>query len=222
MRRRELLLQRSRDSRPDGGVSGNGGSAIESLGELLPSESVSSNRRFVVPFSSGPVREIYMTPASYLRLLALLVVAIALSACSATGPVFTRHTDPASGEALIYLYRPNRWTARAGAPQIFINGQKSIKLLNKGYTAAYVVPGKIDILARWSVLWESRHMSTLLNANSGTTHYVRYLPTLEYIIPLPYGASVTKIRETFGPVEESMALTEIKDCRYIKPDRLRF
>lgn len=65
-------------------------------------------------------------------------------------------------------------------------------------------------------------MSTLLNVNSGSTHYVRYLPVLEYIIPLPYGASITKIRENFGIVDESLALMEIRNCRYIKADQLRF
>lgn len=84
-----------------------------------------------------------MISTTFLRSLTLLVVAIAVWGCSANGPPFIRHTDPSSEEALIYLYRPSRWTARLWGPEILINGQNWIRLLNKGYSLAYVAPERL-------------------------------------------------------------------------------
>jgi len=164
------------------------------------------------------VRGDHIISVSCRHLLALLVAAIALSACSATGPLFIRHTDPSPEEALIYLYRPSRNAARTGAPEMFVNGQKSIKRINGGYSVAYVKPGQVAVLAKKGGLWGFRDMTILLNVNPGKTYYVRLLPSLFPVVPLV----VTEIRVSLALVEEDTAFDEITNCRYIVPERLRF
>lgn len=144
-------------------------------------------------------------------------LAITVSACSASGPLFKRHSDPGPEGGLIYLYRPDRFVHKAGAPEILIDSKKVVTLRNNGYTAVYVTPGSHVIVAKrhvWS--WDIQDMVVQFKVLPGTTYFVRLLLDTDLFVPGP--VTVIKYRVKLGLVEPTEALREIAECRFIEPE----
>jgi hypothetical protein len=73
--------------------------------------------------------------------LAFLLAAIVGFASAAQGPGFTEATPPASGEALVYLFRPSLPDATLAAADIHLGGRLIATLGPNDYTLIRVKPG---------------------------------------------------------------------------------
>jgi hypothetical protein len=69
------------------------------------------------------------------------VVALALSACAASGPMFTEVAKPSDETSGIYIYRLSRFYASGAVPPIYLDGEELGELKNGGYLFAEVTPG---------------------------------------------------------------------------------
>jgi len=68
-----------------------------------------------------------------------------LSACSATGPVFTSVEEPSNVNATVYIYRTHYFTHRNSFPYVHINGVQKDAIRDEGYLLYHVPPGKTAI-----------------------------------------------------------------------------
>jgi hypothetical protein len=101
-----------------------------------------------------------------------------LSACSATGPIFSPMSAPRSDQALVYFYRPDVSTMSARTLSVTLDSEPWAELNNNAYVAKYVTPGKHIVAARWTkwlfddaVLQDPLQVSGVMVA--GATYYIR-------------------------------------------------
>ena len=102
----------------------------------------------------------------YTFIAALFSVGLALSGCSATGPVFKEAETAPIGKALIYIYRPSSFALAARDAHFFVDNEELIHLSNSGYTHTYLSEGRHKIMQRWN---ESTITGVLFGVSAKTT-----------------------------------------------------
>ena len=147
----------------------------------------------------------------------LILITILNSACMATGPIFTPQQLSDGGNALIYVYRPSRFTNAAGAPEITVDGVRKGSLKNGGYLAIEVKPGEHSVVQVYSyITWALKAEPILIKAE----------PKKEYFIILDINGSVESLGATpsggiyminksayFHEVEVSVGLSGIRELK---------
>ena len=79
--------------------------------------------------------------------LAAPVAALALCACTATGPKFAPLSPP-EGKAVVYVYRMNHFAMSMSDVHIYLDGKKVFDLTNDGYSTLTLAPGHYVISER--------------------------------------------------------------------------
>ena len=157
-----------------------------------------------------------------IRVVSLLLgVLVSALGCSATGPQFAPIVEPLGGQALLYVYRPDRQVLYGRTAEIQVNKAHATSLKNNGYTVFKLDPGTYEITQRWEYSFgdsgdfqkPTRARVTLL---PDTRTYVRLVSTLtERVTP-------TGVRDLFQwqlrEVQPGEALSEISLTRRVDPD----
>jgi hypothetical protein len=107
-------------------------------------------------------------------LLGIGIVAL-LQGCAsmATGPLFDGSASPPTGQAVIYVFRPDQSYARGNAPDLTVDGAKVGVIHNAGFLKVDVQPGRhtVDIPFNfWT--WGDHCAPAIVKTNAGETHYV--------------------------------------------------
>ncbi|MBI4621431.1 MAG: DUF2846 domain-containing protein [Desulfobacterales bacterium] len=134
---------------------------------------------------------------------ALLVVTVSfLASCATTGPKFLEYqTQMASSKpelGRIYFYRPSSFGA-ALRPDVLLNGEKVGEAIAWGFFYIDRPPGEYVAVTSTEV---TRKASFILE--KGQTRYIKFSVSMGFFVGHVYGKLV----------DESVALSEIRDCRY--------
>lgn len=134
---------------------------------------------------------------------ALLVVAVSfLASCATSGPKFGEYqtemafSNPELGK--IYFYRTSALGA-ALRPDVLLNGEKVGEAIARGFFYVDRPPGEYVAVTSTEV---TRKVSFALE--KGQTRFIRFSVSFGFFVGHVYGELV----------DESVALSEIKDCRY--------
>jgi hypothetical protein len=132
-----------------------------------------------------------------------LIVVCLLSGC-ATGPRFAGPVAVPDGKAVVYVYRERRGLGSGGSPDIFINGEKVVKLISGGFYIYYADPGDVVFSNQFAIgplgiLWavvdriaEAKKRAILqFQAEAGKTYYVEW--SLGYKVALREPEQASKI-----------------------------
>ncbi|MBD1390659.1 DUF2846 domain-containing protein [Neiella sp. HB171785] len=145
--------------------------------------------------------------------LGIMVAVIFLSGC-ASGPQFSE-VPPSKDYAVLYVYRPYQFVGGGIQPVLRINGLKISKVLDGGYTAVKLEPGKhnLKLHSAAALAPESSQpfYSINLKVKAKQELYFRWVNNLEGI----YGGVYADISNEYGFVEKSQAADEIKETKYI-------
>lgn len=134
---------------------------------------------------------------------ALLVVTVSfLASCATSGPKFaeyqTQMASPKPELGRIYFYRPSSFGA-ALRPDVLLNGEKVGEAIAWGFfyidrpLGEYVAVTSTEVTRKASFILEK-----------GQTRYIKFSVSMGFFVGHVYGELVN----------ESVALSEIKDCRY--------
>lgn len=97
-----------------------------------------------------------------------------ISGCVASGPSFTRLSEPENGKSTIYLYRPSTMVNRGMAPDIYINEVKYEKLNDGGYQVYNLSPGDYNVAIDGNIFtWFHGRTEVNVNLVEKQTVYIR-------------------------------------------------
>ena len=137
----------------------------------------------------------------YLRLLALLMIAAAVTGC-ASGIRYTefqpKMPGPSQDMGRIFLYRPSALGA-ALRPDVMLNNEKIGEAIAHGFFYVDRKPGEYQVVTSTEV---ERKLSFVLD--KGQTRYVRFSVSFGFFVGHVYGELV----------EPDVAMKEIEDCKY--------
>ena len=149
----------------------------------------------------------------------LILVAAALAGCATTaeGPEYSaaKATAGKPGYATVYIFRahaePTLWPAT-----IQIGEQEVAALSQKGFTWAYVSPGKRTVKAVWAAMSSQKDSVITLDIREGETYFVE----LKGISRLSVGSSGSVAQTGSGMIAYGAASGERRVsacCRFVKP-----
>jgi hypothetical protein len=112
------------------------------------------------------------------NLLLLSVLFVLFSACSATGPTFSGLNTPANdNEAIVYIYRPDRFQLGGATPNVDVNGEFIFPLKNNGFNLVRLSPGSHTFELTTSPTWDSYFspelMPTELRVKGGEIYFLK-------------------------------------------------
>jgi hypothetical protein len=193
----------------------------------------------VLAYVGGSTRTLGLkTNILSMRSISILVVAAALSSCSApptlTGPTFVAIEQPAVGLSRLYVFRPT-FTEQLvhEAPWIAINNNEVVQLAHGGFASVTLRPGKYQVAVRpvagQSDLWQA---SIELNAETGKTYFAAvwmdqtgmpasgmlFVPVAGVVLPIPTRSSHTIQRASAARLElvsEQQATPELQELKYL-------
>jgi hypothetical protein len=125
------------------------------------------------------------------KLAISFVFILALTSCSATGPLFNPESMEGNSKSNLYIYRSWKFFNGGGWPNIYLNGKKLFALKNNGYGILYLEPGNYEIKAEGSFFltnWYPGPASININVEANNEYYIRVTPQHDKTI---YGASGT-------------------------------
>ena len=150
-------------------------------------------------------------------LLSLLVAACATLPEDA--PPF-RLEEPSADTGTVYIYWPERRFNSAGFPDLLLNGEKRLTLLEKGYGVFRLRPGRYEIKVEGSALgnnWYPQPAVATLDVKAGHEYFVRVVPvrpTAKYSAALAEGIHYAQhSRALIELVPKQDALEEISVAR---------
>jgi hypothetical protein len=130
--------------------------------------------------------------------LFLLVPALFLAACAATGAPFKRVTDIPPDKGVVYVYRPNSILGGAIHYDVHAaNDEVICDLIRNGYCLYYAKPGELELWGKT----ESRSSITI-DVKSGQEHFVKGGLSMGFMVGRP----------NFTATESKTALEEIAEC----------
>jgi hypothetical protein len=157
----------------------------------------------------------------FTRRFSLLLAVLTLSACSATGPIFSRAAQPIKNEALVYLYRPDAPYYGGIQSHFYVNGNKVASLNKEGYSAFYLSPGVHTIKQHWTGMDNPKDtIQFQLELEAGETRFYRLTIALKSfgIAPAYKGLFFSASHQwAITNVPESEALNEIVSAHYQPP-----
>lgn len=149
----------------------------------------------------------------YIRVWAIVVAAIMLTSCAATGPLFQPAPPPDSGKALVYVYRPDGFMLGGRDAHFYVDNKHVVNLSAGGYTHFHIDPGSHVIKQNWPIdLMMFGTLELPLDANPDETIYYRFFSGSGNCSYDTSGKVCFKF--TLQRVTESAANDEISKCRY--------
>lgn len=143
--------------------------------------------------------------SSWRTTVPVLLIGLLVSACSASGPRY-RPVAPSSGEAIINVYRPDRFPGSANVYHLVANGQHIAEVSNGGYCVYRAEPGNVSFSTELrpgvgtilpALLMKEQELITV-PAEAGETYYVRFDvmgPSMELVPPAEGAAEIADLRE---------------------------
>ena len=142
-----------------------------------------------------------------LQFALLILFAVLLSAC-ATGAKFAEVNPALVSESpnmgTIFFYRPSSFGA-ALQPDVLLNNERIGKAISWGFFYVDRPAGSYECVTSTEV---ERKVSFILEP--GQTRYVRFSVSFGFFVGHVYGELV----------DDAVGLKEIKDCKYIGPEKL--
>ena len=143
--------------------------------------------------------------------IAFIIIATLISGCVATGHAFTEFAKPSGEQALLYIYRPFGRVARGGGPEMLLDGRALGTLLDSGYAAEYLAPGKHRVTAKGNIWnWAFPDLNFEIDVLPGSTTYILFTPAVASAAP-----GYIRFTEVFSVIDSSIARSEITNCRRI-------
>lgn len=148
------------------------------------------------------------------------LVIMALTACAASGPIYSPAPAPKASDALVYIYRPNAFVLGGRDAYFQVNGKNVVHLSAVGYTRIYLQPGAYEIVQSWPIdLIGFKRLHLPLTVSAGKTYYYRFATGTGSPRPgscgglrgcLNYGWQLTRVTDT-------EAAGDIARCHYQAP-----
>jgi hypothetical protein len=160
------------------------------------------------------------------RLPAVVLAAVLLLAgCGATGEQFkVGAMKPASGRALLYVYRPDTFIG-IGNPDVaflHLDGRRVARIRIGGYVAVPISPGQHKVTTTKASGGEDTGKvlsGKTFSVRAGSTVYLRYTEGFSSFVPIMVGKVATVISSTyqrFETVPEREALAELAGTKSIQ------
>lgn len=148
-------------------------------------------------------------------LLALAIIAI--TGCSATGPVFSEAPAPKKSEALVYIYRPDAIYYSGIQSHFYLNDVKVASLNKEGYTWFYVPAGEYVLKQHWTGMeGENQIITRSIKLSPEGKVFYRITIGLQDFRSEYQGFKATH-RWALTEVPEPRALIEMRDTRFQPP-----
>lgn len=104
-----------------------------------------------------------------------LMLIVALSACAASGPIYSPAPAPKASDALVYIYRPNGFVLGGRDAYFQLDGKNVVHLSAAGYTRIYLQPGAYEMVQSWPIdLIGFKSLHVPLTVSAGKTYYYRF------------------------------------------------
>lgn len=137
--------------------------------------------------------------ATLFLFFSISLIIIGISGCKGKKYVvgkYTEVTEISEGKALVYIYRPSKFTGSAVHYTINVDGEKvsRVHLYNGGYFEYYAEPGKRNF---WLEL-SGKRQDIIVNCEEGETYFVK-----------------VKVGEFFR-IPNTIGKEEIKKCNKLK------
>lgn len=170
--------------------------------------------------------EMRTTPHRPSRLSGLVgcLLALLMSSC-AVGPKFQRVDVAENSESLLYIYRPWQFGAAGSSPDILINGEEVLTLINGGYSLFRLTPGTYTVGPKevgipGSAIQYGRAIR--LHLEPWKTYFVKWTPRMTRfsVGPVIGGVVFGDVRfqgEITLQEDEQLAIREISETKYIEP-----
>jgi len=120
-----------------------------------------------------------------------------LTACSATGPLFTDAGQIPAGKGRVYVFRPHIHAMSVVKAQVSVDQNPVIELDDNGYTVIDLPPGSHEFTHSWGKKFYTtdaiinRPFSIFVPVSAGMTNYILLSSTantsLTSLVPLPFG-----------------------------------
>jgi len=140
--------------------------------------------------------------------LAACLFLLALAGCAASGPPFSRASDPNPPEALVYVYRGANQISSGVQATFTLDGKKFLETYQMGYTHFYVPEGK-HVLGAWYGTEASRPLRITADFAGGKTYYVKL-----DITNVRRAGSTTYYDKVLRLVPASEALNELRNYKF--------
>lgn len=151
-----------------------------------------------------------------------LVAMLAVAGCAAVGPVFSPASNIATGNGVIYVYRPQAHAMSVMTAVFEVNGRAFASVENNGFSALSLPAGNYTVVQRWKAglvgnsNLEGRPVSISVSVAPGKSTYVRLL-TQANTTAAPTATSSSSFNMQFRwllqEVPETAALPEIQQTR---------
>lgn len=106
-----------------------------------------------------------------MKVIASLLFLVFATSC-ASGPKFEEASSK-EGHAVVYIYRPSKFSGGFGSPDVLIDDKKEFALGNGGYRPIYLKSGSHKIQIREKV-WGSVDEELKFNVKSDQSYYLRF------------------------------------------------
>ena len=155
--------------------------------------------------------------AKLIRYFFLGFVITVVSACSATGPVFSEAPGPKKTDALVYIYRPDAIYYSGIQSHFYLNDVKVASLNKKGYTWFYAPKGDYALKQHWTGMDGENQIITrnIKLPPEGRVFYRLTIGLEDFRAQYP-GFKATH-SWVLSEVTESQALIEMRDTRFQPP-----
>jgi hypothetical protein len=149
-----------------------------------------------------------------ISLLAAFACALVVAGCASapSGDQFKTVATPADGKAIIYVYRPNEYVAKAITLPVLLDGKKIAEIGNTGFFKVPVEPGEHRIVTETGSMIDD---PITLNVNSGDIKFLRL--NLRRNDPMGFSVSIyfTDMQRQLAEPELRSTSEEVK--RYYGP-----
>ena len=147
---------------------------------------------------------------------------LALSGCSASGPLYAPTVIASEGNASVYLYRPSRSEGYLIVPPVSVDGTELFELANNGYAELTLSPGRhlIETKKDGNPIGPVDAVGSIeIEVEAGREYYIRWSPSMGdmKIIPIANPVIIAQFSGLFIHLSKDDALSELKNCKRIYP-----
>lgn len=109
------------------------------------------------------------------RFMLLILLALGIAGCTASGPLFVEAPLPGNGNAIVYIYRMPNLAIGARDARFYVNGTRVFKLSPEGYSYFAVPPGTYELSQEWPFdVALGKTVTVPLTIGANETHFYRF------------------------------------------------
>jgi hypothetical protein len=144
----------------------------------------------------------------------IVLVAILLAGCAASGLLYQPANSPPKDFALVYIYRPDALAYGARAAHIFVDERHVLNVNSNGYSYFYIKSGSYRLRQKWPSLiggYDDGELNIPLSVQAGETYFYRFNTWVSKSkgIPPPGVAVALKIHWQLSEMAYSQGTAEI-------------